>query len=43
MAAAGIAIRDCADMGLRGWVRLAVPPPDELERVLDALRRAVRR
>jgi histidinol-phosphate/aromatic aminotransferase/cobyric acid decarboxylase-like protein len=43
MAAAGVAIRDCADLGLRGWVRLAVPPPAELDRVLDALRRAVRR
>jgi histidinol-phosphate/aromatic aminotransferase/cobyric acid decarboxylase-like protein len=43
MAAAGVAIRDCADMGLRGWVRLAVPPPAELDRVLDALREALRR
>jgi histidinol-phosphate/aromatic aminotransferase/cobyric acid decarboxylase-like protein len=40
MAATGIAVRDCADLGLAGWVRLAVPPPWELERVLDALRRA---
>jgi histidinol-phosphate/aromatic aminotransferase/cobyric acid decarboxylase-like protein len=43
MAGAGVAIRDCADMGLPGWVRLAVPPPAELDRVIDALRRAVRR
>jgi histidinol-phosphate/aromatic aminotransferase/cobyric acid decarboxylase-like protein len=40
MAATGIAVRDCADLGLAGWVRLAVPPPWELERVLDALRGA---
>jgi histidinol-phosphate/aromatic aminotransferase/cobyric acid decarboxylase-like protein len=43
MATARIAVRDCADLGLPGWVRLAVPPPAELERVLAALRRAVGR
>ena len=39
MAAQGIAVRDCADLGLTGWVRLAVPPPAELGRVVEALRR----
>jgi histidinol-phosphate/aromatic aminotransferase/cobyric acid decarboxylase-like protein len=39
MAAEGIAVRDCTDLGLPGWVRLAVPPPAELERVVEALRR----
>lgn len=43
LAASGIAVRDCTDLGLSGWVRLAVPPPAELERVLEALRAAGRR
>lgn len=41
MAAEGVAVRDCTDLGLPGWVRLAVPPPSELERVVEALRRVV--
>ncbi|HEX6493181.1 MAG TPA: aminotransferase class I/II-fold pyridoxal phosphate-dependent enzyme, partial [Candidatus Dormibacteraeota bacterium] len=40
MAAEGIAVRDCTDLGLPRWVRLAVPPPAELERVVEALSRA---
>lgn len=40
MASARIAVRDCADLGLRGWVRIAVPPPDRLDAVLGALRTA---
>jgi histidinol-phosphate/aromatic aminotransferase/cobyric acid decarboxylase-like protein len=43
MASEGIAVRDCADLGLPGWVRLAVPPPAEVERVVEALRRVGRR
>jgi histidinol-phosphate/aromatic aminotransferase/cobyric acid decarboxylase-like protein len=43
MAGERVAVRDCADLGLPGWVRLAVPPPAELDRVLGALRRAARR
>jgi histidinol-phosphate/aromatic aminotransferase/cobyric acid decarboxylase-like protein len=43
MATARVAVRDCASLGLPGWVRLAVPPPAELERVVDAVRRAARR
>jgi len=42
MAAARIAVRDCASLGLAGWVRLAVPPPAELERVIEAVRHSVR-
>ncbi len=43
LAASGVVARDCADLRLRGWVRIAVPPPAELERVLAALAPAVRR
>jgi histidinol-phosphate aminotransferase len=43
MASARIAVRDCADLGLPGWVRVAVPPPDQLDRVLAALRAAAAR
>jgi histidinol-phosphate aminotransferase len=39
MASEGIAVRDCTDLGLSGWVRLAVPAPAEVERVVEALRR----
>jgi histidinol-phosphate/aromatic aminotransferase/cobyric acid decarboxylase-like protein len=38
-----VVARDCADLGLPGWVRLAVPPPAELERLLAALGAAARR
>jgi histidinol-phosphate aminotransferase len=38
MASERIAVRDCSDLGLPGWVRLAVPPPAEIERVVEALR-----
>jgi histidinol-phosphate aminotransferase len=43
LAASGVVARDCADLGLPGWVRLAVPPPAELARVLAALGAAVHR
>ena len=41
LAASGVVARDCADLGLAGWLRLAVPPPAELARVLAALGAAV--
>lgn len=37
----GIAVRLCDDLGLRGGLRLAVPPPAEQERVERALREAM--
>ncbi|HEY2705439.1 MAG TPA: aminotransferase class I/II-fold pyridoxal phosphate-dependent enzyme [Candidatus Dormibacteraeota bacterium] len=43
LAASGVVARDCADLRLPGWVRLAVPPPAALERVLAAVGAAVRR
>jgi histidinol-phosphate/aromatic aminotransferase/cobyric acid decarboxylase-like protein len=36
MAAKGIAIRVCDDLGLPGWVRIGVPPPDRIGAVLAA-------
>ena len=35
--AEGIVVRDCEDLGLAGWLRMAVPPPAELERVAAVL------
>lgn len=32
----GVAVRDCTDFGLAGWVRLAVPPPERLDDVAAA-------
>lgn len=37
VAAQGIRIRGCSDLGLPGWVRIAVPHPDDLDRVCAAL------
>lgn len=37
----GIAVRDCAGFGMPGWVRIAVPPPDRLEEVRDAVSAAL--
>ena len=42
MAARGIAIRACADLGVPGAVRVAVPPPSRLDRVVEALSAALR-
>jgi histidinol-phosphate aminotransferase len=37
MAAAGVRVRPCADLGLPGWIRIAVPHPDQLDRTVAAL------
>ncbi|HVM64196.1 MAG TPA: aminotransferase class I/II-fold pyridoxal phosphate-dependent enzyme [Acidimicrobiales bacterium] len=37
LAPAGIVVRDCASFGMPGTVRIAVPPPDDLERLDAAL------
>jgi len=41
MAAHGVAIRTCDDLGLVGWVRIAVPPADRIGDVLDAAGTAI--
>ena len=33
----GIRVRRCADLGLPGWIRIAVPHPDDLPRTIAAL------
>jgi histidinol-phosphate/aromatic aminotransferase/cobyric acid decarboxylase-like protein len=37
LAPLGIVVRDCASFGLAGCARIAVPGPDELERLDRAL------
>jgi len=38
----GIRVRPCADLGLPGWLRIAVPHPDDLNRVVSILCSALR-
>lgn len=40
-AAAGIRIRPCADLGMPGWIRIAVPHPDEIAHTCDAIATAL--
>jgi len=40
-AACGIRVRPCADLGLPGWVRIAVPHPDDLDRTCAAVATAL--
>src|SRR5207245_3940054 len=37
----GVRARPCADLGLPGWVRVAVPHPDDLDRTVAALSAAL--
>jgi histidinol-phosphate/aromatic aminotransferase/cobyric acid decarboxylase-like protein len=36
-----VRVRPCTDLGLPGWVRIAVPHPDDLQRTADALTAAL--
>jgi histidinol-phosphate/aromatic aminotransferase/cobyric acid decarboxylase-like protein len=33
----GVRVRPCADLGVPGWIRIAVPHPDDLDRVVRIL------
>jgi histidinol-phosphate/aromatic aminotransferase/cobyric acid decarboxylase-like protein len=37
----GVRVRPCADLGLPGWVRIAVPHPDQLDHTIAALTAAL--
>lgn len=37
----GVRVRACGDLGMPGWIRIAVPHPDHLARVADALASAL--
>lgn len=37
----GVRVRPCADLGLPGWIRIAVPHPADLERTVAALHAAL--
>ncbi len=37
----GIRVRPCSDLGLPGWIRIAVPHPDDIARVIAALSAAL--
>jgi histidinol-phosphate/aromatic aminotransferase/cobyric acid decarboxylase-like protein len=37
IAARGVRVRGCADLGMPGWIRIAVPHPDSLGIALDAI------
>jgi histidinol-phosphate/aromatic aminotransferase/cobyric acid decarboxylase-like protein len=39
----GVRVRPCSDLGLPGWVRIAVPHPDDLPRTVAALQAALHR
>ncbi|HXA28306.1 MAG TPA: histidinol-phosphate transaminase [Candidatus Angelobacter sp.] len=39
----GVRVRPCADLGLPGWIRVAVPHPDDLDHAVSALRTALER
>jgi histidinol-phosphate/aromatic aminotransferase/cobyric acid decarboxylase-like protein len=41
IAAHGVRVRPCADLGLPGWIRIAVPHPDDLDRTVAALTAAL--
>jgi len=41
IAAQGVRVRPCADLGLPGWIRVAVPHPDDLDRTVAALTAAL--
>jgi histidinol-phosphate/aromatic aminotransferase/cobyric acid decarboxylase-like protein len=41
LARAGIRVRPCADLGLPGWIRIAVPHPDDLDRTCAAVTAAL--
>jgi histidinol-phosphate aminotransferase len=41
IAAEGVRVRPCADLGLPGWIRIAVPHPENLDTVAAVLRRAL--
>jgi histidinol-phosphate aminotransferase len=41
IAAQGIRVRACADLGMPGWIRVAVPHPDGLDRTCAALSAAL--
>jgi histidinol-phosphate/aromatic aminotransferase/cobyric acid decarboxylase-like protein len=36
LAPSGVVVRDCASFGMEGVARVALPPPDALDRVLGA-------
>jgi histidinol-phosphate/aromatic aminotransferase/cobyric acid decarboxylase-like protein len=38
----GIGVRPCADLELPGWLRIAVPHPDDLDRVVSTLTATLR-
>jgi histidinol-phosphate aminotransferase len=37
IAVQGVRVRPCADLGLPGWIRIAVPHPENLDRTVAAL------
>ncbi|HEV7678294.1 MAG TPA: histidinol-phosphate transaminase [Candidatus Dormibacteraeota bacterium] len=39
----GVRVRPCSDLGLPGWIRVAVPHPDDLPRTTAALTAALQR